>query len=146
MKQRRTSISWMKTEESTGKLPPSSVDEEKYIVGTILTDNKAIEYCDRLKPFHFYKEEHKLIFELMLILKEEGRTIDIISITQTSYKKKYNDRLTPYFITQISNYCVMDLTELDYLINSIIEYWIRRELILLNSMFIAETYDLSNDL
>ena len=68
---------------------PSSVDAEKTILGAILLDNGVCnEAAEFLRPEDFYLDSHRRIFISMLALSENGRAIDIITLTDELARKK----------------------------------------------------------
>ncbi len=78
-----------KTEKNIN-LQPQSLEAEEAVLGAMMIDdaaaNKAIGL---LKSSHyFYKEAHKKIFEVMLILSEESNPIDTVSVSNELKKKK----------------------------------------------------------
>jgi len=64
--------------ETLGKLPPQSVDIEETIIGAILLESGALDKVkDIITSKSFYRDAHRIIFEAMEKMKEEGTPIDI---------------------------------------------------------------------
>lgn len=69
-------------ENSTLRVPPSNIEAEQSVLGSLMLDKDAIiKVADFLLPVDFYKNKHQLIFEVMLSLYEERDPIDVLSIS-----------------------------------------------------------------
>lgn len=61
--------------------PPSAVDVEQAILGSVLIDRDAIlKAVELLTPEQFYLKEHRLIFEGMCKLFNSGKPIDTLTV------------------------------------------------------------------
>lgn len=139
-------ISWTKIEELTGEPIPININEEKYLLGTILVNNNHIEYLDKLRPYHFFNEEHKIIYETMLLLITEKRAIDVLSVYQMCVKRNKHKIVTSHYLAQLSNYSIMDVMEIGNITHSIIELWIRRQMINFCLSGLKDSFDVTNDI
>lgn len=71
------------------KLPPQSIEAEQSALGSLLLDKKAIvKIADILKPDDFYRDVHKIIYEVILELFEKNEPIDIMSVSNRLEEKK----------------------------------------------------------
>ncbi|BCL60867.1 hypothetical protein DGMP_15600 [Desulfomarina profundi] len=65
-----------------GRMPPQNVEAEQAVLGSILlkadTFGKVLEI---LKPEDFYKDGHKLIFEVMIDLFEKNEPQDVLTVS-----------------------------------------------------------------
>ena len=62
---------------------PGNVEAERMILGVILLDNSVINQAiERLKPDDFFLSSHRLIFDKMVRLVEQGRGIDPITLQE----------------------------------------------------------------
>lgn len=67
----------------TGILPPQAVELEQAVLGAILLEQKAAYICSKiLKPPHFYKEAHQLIYSAIAVLTSRNEPIDILTVTE----------------------------------------------------------------
>ncbi|MBX5468407.1 MAG: replicative DNA helicase [Thermoleophilaceae bacterium] len=71
----------------SGKLPPQNLEAESSVLGAILLAEQALDgvLVDvRLKPEHFYRPRHQLIFRSMIRLKEkaEPEAIDPVTVCE----------------------------------------------------------------
>ncbi len=66
-----------------GKLPPQSVDVEKYILGALLLEQEAVAIAlEEVEESDFYRPAHRYIFEAMLSLYKKNEPVDIITLTE----------------------------------------------------------------
>ncbi len=72
------------------QLPPHDQDAEQSVLGAILIDPTAISLVsETLKPVHFYSRENNYIYEAMLMLFQENRPIDILTLSDELKKQKH---------------------------------------------------------
>ena len=65
-----------------GRVPPQNVEAEQSVLGTILlSDHSLSTVVEVLTADDFYRDNHKLIFEVMLQLFEKNEPQDIITIS-----------------------------------------------------------------
>lgn len=64
------------------KVPPHNIEAEQSVLGSLMLDKDAvIKIADLLKTGDFYKDDHNLIYEVMLELYEEREPIDVLSVS-----------------------------------------------------------------
>ncbi len=64
------------------KVPPHDDVAEQSVLGAVLIDKDAmIDVAEFLRPHHFYKESHGVIFDAMMQLFEAHEPIDVVSLT-----------------------------------------------------------------
>jgi len=67
----------------TIKLPPSSLEAEQSVLGSILIDNDAVlSVSEFLRPEHFYDYNNAKVYEAMLSLYEGRAPIDIVTVSE----------------------------------------------------------------
>lgn len=72
----------MKNQESAPRTPPQNIEAEQSLLGTILIHDKALlKVVELLAPDDFYREGHRVIFEAMLALFEQGQPHDLITVS-----------------------------------------------------------------
>lgn len=70
------------TQINNQSLPPQNLDAEESILGGILLDPDAIAVLtDTLSPEAFYLSTHREIYRAALILHEQGKPTDLITVT-----------------------------------------------------------------
>lgn len=65
------------------RVPPQNIDAEQSVLGAVLLDREAIYKAMKLlQPEDFYREGHKIIYEAMLYLNENGQPVDLITVSE----------------------------------------------------------------
>jgi replicative DNA helicase len=73
------------------KIPPHNEEAEQSVLGAILLSKDAISLiAEKLKPEDFYDNNNARIFDAMLMLYEQGKPIDILTLTKALKKEKAN--------------------------------------------------------
>src|SRR5581483_8512427 len=74
------------------------------VLGSILIDKDAINTVSGvLSPADFYNDLHKILYDLMLELSQDGKPIDIVTLTALCRKKKAHDKIDATFISDLVN-------------------------------------------
>jgi replicative DNA helicase len=61
---------------------PHNLDAERSILGAILLDNHALDFAsEKLKPEEFFLDQHRRIYERMVMLREDQQAIDLVTLT-----------------------------------------------------------------
>jgi replicative DNA helicase len=64
------------------KSPPSNIEAEQFVLGAVLYESKALKIASALIcADDFYKESHRKIFTVMQELMEDGKEIDLVTMT-----------------------------------------------------------------
>ncbi len=86
-------------------LPPQNVEAEQAVLGTVLLQDKSLlKIIELLKPEDFYRDAHKHIFEVMLILFEKREPHDLITVTSLlNDKNKLNQVGGPAYLASLTN-------------------------------------------
>jgi len=84
-------------------LPQNTIAEQS-VLGAILIDKDAINIVSELlKPECFYNETHLVIYECMLLLYEQRKPIDILTISAELKKKKVKAADSDFFTALIES-------------------------------------------
>lgn len=71
------------------RLPPQHVEAEQAVLGAMLISPDAVfEALEVLEPDDFYRTSHKIIFEAMRRLYEDGQPVDIVTTTAALQTKE----------------------------------------------------------
>lgn len=66
-----------------GRVPPHSEEAERSVLGAFLIDREAVtQVVEFLRPEHFYNEAHGKIFRGVLELYEEGKPVDLVTLSE----------------------------------------------------------------
>lgn len=69
------------------KIPPHSIEAEQAVLGGLMLEDKAWDrIADKLSDQHFYRRDHRLIYQAMTKLKSEGHPLDVITVSETLQK------------------------------------------------------------
>ena len=66
-------------------LPPHNLEAEKSVLGAVLLDERhlyALVADEQLRPEHFYREQHGLVFAAMLKLHDRASRIDQLTVAE----------------------------------------------------------------
>lgn len=78
----------MTKELRSERVPPQNLEAEAGVLGAMLLEEAAIsEVVDLLESTSFYKEAHQKIFSCMVALYSEGRSVDVITLTDALRKR-----------------------------------------------------------
>src|SRR5438067_12232407 len=67
-------------------VPPHNLEAEKSVLGAVLLDERHLYPLlveERLRPEHFYREQHGAVFAAMMELCEGDRKIDHLTVAET---------------------------------------------------------------
>ena len=82
----------MDEERKDQLLPPTDVDAEKAVLGSMLKNRDARADCNAiLRPEDFYLREHQELFKTMLDMDQKGTGIDITTVYSALKQKKTAD-------------------------------------------------------
>lgn len=66
---------------------PRNIEAEQSVLGALLLDNDAIERIGDLRAEHFYRGEHRAIFDEIIKQISSGKTCDVISVFEVLQSK-----------------------------------------------------------
>ncbi len=68
--------------QEMGKVPPQNIEAEQSLLGSLLLDKEAvIRIIDLVSPEDFYRDAHKIIYEVIVDLFAKREPIDVLSVT-----------------------------------------------------------------
>lgn len=80
--------------DAADRLPPSNVDAEEALLGSLLIDNDAIfDVASFLKPDAFYREKNKWIYESILSLSNRREPVDLITLSDELRRRNQLDEV-----------------------------------------------------
>ena len=123
---------------------PFALDYETAVLGALLLETKAMALTSQyLRPEMFYEERHRMIYSAIECMFNEGRSIDIITVTEELRRRGELEKVGgPYVIVQISSE-VVSSAHLETHALTLKDYFIRRELIKGLSKSLAEAMDMT---
>jgi len=130
-----------------GKVPPQNIEAEQAVLGSILLKAETFgTVLEILKPHDFYKDGHKLIFEVMVDLFERNDPQDVLTVSNLLRDKNKLDDVggSTYLATLTS--IVPVTANISSYAKIIREKSILRRLIEVNSDIAARCYEEQNDI
>jgi replicative DNA helicase len=86
------------------RILPHNEEAEKSVLGAILIDKDAINFVSQiLTVTSFYNESNAVIYECMLVLYEQRKPIDLLTITSELKKKQIDYIDSDYFTTLVES-------------------------------------------
>ncbi|APR40007.1 replicative DNA helicase [Paraburkholderia sp. SOS3] len=71
-------------DESSAFVPPHSVEAEQFVLGALLMDNDAIDRIGELRAEHFYRHDHRTVFDLISRLIVAGKRADVLTVLEAA--------------------------------------------------------------
>lgn len=131
----------LKINELLGKLPPAAVDIEEAILGAVMLEKGSFEKVSiMLKPKHFYKEIHAIIFQACLTLFVYNKPIDMRTVVAELRKTGQLELIGgAFYIAELTSK-VSSAANIQFHAAVIVEQAILRELIMLGSFIHTEVF------
>lgn len=71
------------------RIPPQALDAEMAVLGSMMLDKDALQDAlEILRPEHFYKDAHQLIFAVMQALADRNQAVDIVTVVEELKRQK----------------------------------------------------------
>jgi len=114
----------------TERKEPHHIEAEQSVLGAIFLSKEALQKaCEALSEESFYLERHRLIFEAMKKLMEDGSAVDLTTVTAVLTKQKNLSKAGGVeYLSEIVSF-VPSAANVDYYIGIVNEMAIRRKLI-----------------
>jgi len=86
------------------RVPPHNIEAEQAVLGSVLLDSESLfAVTEILHPDDFYERAHRLIYEVVLLLSENGSAIDLVTVTEELRRRNQLDEVGgPAYITSIA--------------------------------------------
>ena len=70
-------------ETASLKIPPHSIEAEQSVLGGLFLDQDAlIKVVERVQAADFYRQDHRLIFNAILALDQDGKPFDLVTVAE----------------------------------------------------------------
>ena len=124
------------------KVPPHNLEAEQATLGALLLDWEAVGTVIRyLRPENFYSLQNQKIFTAILNLFNNGKTGDIITLTEELRNNNELDQAGgPGYISSLTD-TVPTSAKVEYYAQIVLELSIKRTLIKISNKIIAESHD-----
>lgn len=132
--------------DNLGKLPPAATDLEQDVLGAVILEKNAIiEVAGFLRVEHFYLESHQDIYTAIQQLFAESAPIDLRTVVIRLRELGKLEQIggAVYVATMVSR--VSSAANLEYHARLLVEFAMKREIILLGASMMNESYDETQD-
>lgn len=87
------------------RIPPQNIEAERSTLGSMLLDKEAIlKGVEVLKPEDFYREAHRVVFEVVTHLANKGEPVDIITVSEELKQRNMLDKIGGIaYLTTLAN-------------------------------------------
>lgn len=125
-----------------GKVPPQNKDLEKAVLGAILIDKNAFDRVyPILKPFHFYVNEHTVIFQACESLNRKSEPIDILTVAEELNRTGRVEEIGGlYFLTELTK-GVVSSANVETHASIIFNKWVKRQVIKISGEAVGNAYN-----
>lgn len=88
------------------RIPPQNLDAEQSTLGSMLLEKDAIyKGAELLRPEDFYREAHRVIFEVVVYLANKSEPVDIITVSEELKQRGMLDKVGGgAYLTQLANF------------------------------------------
>lgn len=81
-------------ELANGPSMPHSIEAEQSVLGALMLDNSRLDaVLAVITEQDFYRDDHRVIFRMMLALQEAGQPLDVITLSEELHKHNELDRI-----------------------------------------------------
>src|SRR6056297_853951 len=121
---------------------PQAIEIEEAVLGAILLEPDSLnKVAEGLKPEHFFKLQHVLIYKNIQQLYYDDEAIDILTLTDKLKKENELEKIGgPYAVVQLTN-SVSSSANMEYHCRILEEKYINRQLIIIGDILMAEGYE-----
>ncbi|HEY7470812.1 MAG TPA: replicative DNA helicase [Gemmatimonadota bacterium] len=128
------------------RTPPHSDEAEISVLGGMLIEESATDYTmEKLVPDDFYHPAHRLIFEAIQRLRDQGHAPDALSVREELQKLGSLERAGgSEYLARIVD-IVPTAANIAYHVRIVLDNAVKRRLITVGTRVVSETYDSSED-
>lgn len=132
----------------TGLIPPQSVEFERLVLAALMIDSKVSdEFFSIIRtPEVFFKYENQLIYKAISDLWTKGEPIDIATVAQQLRVNKDLDKVGGDVAIIQMTQGVFSSANLEFHSRILLQYYVKRMVIMFNAKITALAYDDSTDI
>lgn len=133
-------------QESIGKLPPQAIDLEEAILGALMLEKNALsKVVEFLQIEHFYKEQHKDIYQAIRDLFKAGTAVDMRTVVMQLRESGKLEAVGGAFVVAELTSKVSSAANIEYHARLVVELAIKRKLIEVASQIHHDAYEDTTD-
>src|SRR5437016_5630612 len=73
---------------------PHSVEAEQSVLGGLMLENNRLDsVLEVISESDFFREDHRLIFQMMIVLQENSHPLDVITLSEELHKHNELERI-----------------------------------------------------
>lgn len=124
-----------------GKVPPQSKELEKAVLGAILIDKNAFDRVyPILKAFHFYVNEHVVIYQACEKLNRRSEPVDLLTVAEAVHLEGSIEIIGGlHYLTSLTN-SVVSSANIEAHATKIFQKWVQREVIRIAGEAVGNAY------
>lgn len=126
---------------------PYNADFEKIVLADIISnENLIVSVVKFLKPEVFYIMENSLVYKAISNLYKNDEPINLITVVEQLKRQNDLEKVGgAYYVSSLESIFSTGM-QIDYNVRILYEYYLRREIVKLNSKYSKIAYDLSKDI
>ena len=125
---------------------PQSLDAEKGLLGSVLLSSTVLDdSISQIEAAHFHLPAHQKIFELLVEMRNTGKPIDLISVTQHLEDRKLLDEVGGASVVTDLLTFVPTAANADYYREILCEKYLLRKVITVCTEYAARSYEEQGD-
>lgn len=124
------------------RIPPQNLDAEQSTLGSMLLEKEAIyKGAEILRPDDFYREAHRVIFEVVVHLANKGEPVDLITVSEELKQRGMLDKVGGVaYLTQLVNF-VPTAANVEHYANIVAEKSLLRSIISVATNIVKMGYE-----
>ena len=124
------------------KIPPQSLDLEEIVLGSILLESNSFNnIADFMRAECFYKDSHRIIFDVIYSLFSKGKSIDTLIVAQELKKLKQLENIGGAgYLARLSKNVASSAHIVDHA-RIVYQMFLKREVIRISSEALNNSYD-----
>lgn len=128
------------------RIPPQNLDAEQSTLGSMLLEKDAIyKGAELLRPNDFYREAHRVIFEVVVHLANKGEPVDMITVSEELKQRGMLDKVGGVaYLTQLANF-VPTAANVEHYANIVAEKSLLRSIINVATNIVKMGYEGSEE-
>jgi replicative DNA helicase len=128
------------------RVPPQNIDAERSTLGSMMLEKEAIEKgTEVLKPEDFYREAHRVIFEVIVHLANKGEPIDMITVSEELTRRNMLDKVGGIaYLTALAN-AVPTAANIEYYAKIVAEKSLLRSIISVATNIVGMGYEATEE-
>ncbi len=137
----------MSISTDTLKVPPQDLDAERSVLGAILVDSSAIHLvAEVLRAEYFYRHEHQLIYDAMLVLFEKQQPIDVVTLkNELQHQGNLKAVGGTAYLSDLIN-AVPTSAYIEHYARIVKDHYVKRKLIEVGSRTVQRAFDEKGDI